>query len=540
MIQGILKKVFSSREKFAAQRLENPEEEKPFLEHLEDLRTMIFRIVITLFVSLLVCFIFHAQLIWIIEAPLTFITVPVEGGEEGEVQTLLDASPLISIDPTGVFMMAIKVAFLAALTVSFPFIIYFILQFVLPGLKDNEKKILWPAMGVGFGLFLMGVLFAYFVVVPRAMQFFYMFGVDKGIIVQWTVEMYTKFAVRFILIFGICFELPVVVMSLVKLDILNYRFMSQRRGLAIIIIFFVAALITPTHDALTLALLGAPMYILYEICIWMSFFIERKDRRENPELYEERDRIEAELEAETDSAEPIKWGGFQDGFGGGDDDDDDDDDDDPDGGGSGPRDPNPDRDPDHDDSWDETNAGDPYYHDTDPHGDDPYHQDHDDYHSNLHDPDKDGVDDPDHGGGTKMDASSTDDHGSTDDHSTDDSSTHHDPYHDPYHYNPYHGYYDEHDDYHRKLAELQEQEHRAHVAGDPDNEPTLEEFSARDESGADSDKPEGAAPGDTTGIGEMEEKKESRQALEHRLKRLETLILRMSEKIQFLEDHQDL
>ncbi len=552
MIQGILKKVFKAREKLGAHRAENPEAEKPFLEHLEDLRTMIVRIVSTLIISLLICFIFNSTLIKIIEAPLSFIDVPViveTVNDQGETVTEIVQKPLsdpnvmrrVTIDPVGVFMLAIKVSFLAAITVSIPFLIYFILQFVLPGLRENERKILWPAMAIGFGLFIAGALFAYFVVVPRAMEFFYSFAVDRGVDPQWTIELYTKFAVRFILIFGICFELPVVVMALVKLDILNYKFMSTRRGMALVIIFFVAAVITPTQDALTLTLLGAPMYILYEICIWMAYFIDKRDRAANPDLYAARDRIEAELAAEADK--PIQWGGF-----GGTDEDD----------------------HHHDDYHDDHHRDDPHHHDYhdpyhdhlhgedwhDPHAaaaDDPYHHDHDDYGNSLHNPDHDNLGDPDHGGSSRPDATSHSDENVQ-------PAKVADPYHHDQPTDNDHGIYqDEIDEYHRHLAEAEAAEQAAFEAeaataefGDhggatepvtteklPEPEATLEEFSARDEATTQppapvSDMPTGAALGDTTGLGDKPA--HAQRDLESRIRDLESLVTRMAERLAALED----
>ena len=184
-----------------------------------------------------------------------------------------------SLKPTETFMLTMKLAFFAGLIVGFPFILYFLLQFILPGLKQNEKKALWPALTIGFGLFLCGVLFAYFYVLPNVLTFFYEWGKNLGISNDWRIGYYISFATTFVLIFGLAFELPVVVMTFVKLGLLSHSVMQETRAYAILAIFVIAALITPTPDALTLCLLAVPMVLLYEICIWLAYFHEKKEKR---------------------------------------------------------------------------------------------------------------------------------------------------------------------------------------------------------------------------------------------------------------------
>ena len=131
---------------------------------------------------------------------------------------------------------------------------------------------------MAFFSFLTGVLFAYFVILPNVLDFFYNYSLEMGIQNDWRIGYYISFATQFVLIFGLAFELPVVVMTLVKLGILSYEMMRTTRSYAVLAIFVIAAIITPTPDALTLCLLAVPMYILYEICIWLSYFLEKKER----------------------------------------------------------------------------------------------------------------------------------------------------------------------------------------------------------------------------------------------------------------------
>jgi sec-independent protein translocase protein TatC len=301
MFNWLFKKVVTFREKVAVD-LGTGDVEKPFLDHLDDLRQMIVRMVTSMLIVTVGTFLFHKELLKILFGPISFAG-------------LQDKIVIQSFEVIGPFMTAMNVSLVAALILSFPLLLYFLLQFVLPGLKTTEKKVLFPAMLVGAGLFLTGVIFAYYVVTPRALEFFYDFG--TSLIAEttlpgsgdgpkappayiWELTKYVKFICQFVLIFGLCFELPVVVMALVKLDVLNYKVMKGSRSLAAIMICVIAAVITPTQDALTLGLLAVPMYVLYEICIWLAYFMEKRDRQLYPEYYKDIDEDNKSIEVSDD------------------------------------------------------------------------------------------------------------------------------------------------------------------------------------------------------------------------------------------------
>jgi Tat protein translocase TatC len=291
MWQGMLNKLFKARDKFAL-NLGKGDEEKPFLEHLEDLRAMIVRIVITLIVVLLGTFIFHAKLFELIRLPL--VTASIVPDLSATINYLR------SNGPADVFMAMVNISLIAAVIISFPLLLLFALQFILPGLKDNEKKLIFPAIAIGAGLFLSGVLFAYFVVLPKALFFFEDFGRMLGVRQDWTLDNYVTFTTRFVLVFGISFELPVIVMALVKLDLLNFRIMKSTWRHALVAITIFAAIITPTPDVLTLMLMSGPLYVLYAICVWLAYFMEKKDREAHPEYYAELDKDASTVEVTDD------------------------------------------------------------------------------------------------------------------------------------------------------------------------------------------------------------------------------------------------
>ena len=289
MWSGILQKVFKVREKVALNLSGNTDEEKPFLEHLEDLRAMIVRIVMTLLISTICTFVFYQELFRAIQLPLIFAGLAKD--EKGASELLQN------IDVAGPFMMAINVSLIAAVIIAFPLLLVFLLQFILPGLKPKEKKLLFPAIGIGTGLFLTGAFFAYWVVLPKALAFFDEFAKTVGSRQDWTLSNYVTFATRFILVFGISFELPVIVMALVKLDFLNFKIMKSTWRHALVGITLFAAIITPTPDILTLMLMSGPLYVLYAICVWLAYFLEKKDRAAYPEYYAQIEKDEKELES---------------------------------------------------------------------------------------------------------------------------------------------------------------------------------------------------------------------------------------------------
>jgi sec-independent protein translocase protein TatC len=159
---------------------------------------------------------------------------------------------------------------------AFPLILVFLAEFVLPALNASEKRILYPVATVGFGLFLGGVAFCYFVVLPQTLQFFFQDAQSMHWQPTWTVREYYSFTTQFVIGFGLAFELPLVVLVLVKLGIVDYDLLKRTRAYALVVIFFIAAVITPTTDVLTLVLMGGPMYVLYELCILISWFMGRK------------------------------------------------------------------------------------------------------------------------------------------------------------------------------------------------------------------------------------------------------------------------
>ena len=191
--------------------------------------------------------------------------------------------------PYEALVLTLKLAFFAGLVLAFPLIVWFVAQFVLPGLRQAEKKVIFPALFVGFFLFLIGAFFAFRVGLPMALDFLAGYTIDRNIEPGWRIGYYIKFVTQVTLVFGLAFELPVAVMCLVKLDLLTYRTMRDSRAYAIVLLMVLSAFLTPP-DPMTLVLLAGPLILLYEMCIWLAYLLERKHLKAEAE--EERRRAE--------------------------------------------------------------------------------------------------------------------------------------------------------------------------------------------------------------------------------------------------------
>jgi sec-independent protein translocase protein TatC len=253
------------RDIFKFRELPESETTKPFLEHLEDLRWTIVKMAITLIIAMIICFAFRSMLVRVIQAPLH------------EVSSQIGTLKALGI--TDSIVISFHLAFYAGIVLSFPLLLYFLAEFVLPALTAVEKRFLLPAIFASFALFLLGVFVCYFWLLPKTILFFFRDTESLGWEPTWTVQQYYSFVTRFTIGFGLAFELPVVVLALVRFGLLTYKFMARTRPYAIVLIFILATIITPTPDILTLIAMGLPMYLLYESCILIAWLMEGRGSR---------------------------------------------------------------------------------------------------------------------------------------------------------------------------------------------------------------------------------------------------------------------
>ncbi|HTL58698.1 MAG TPA: twin-arginine translocase subunit TatC [Candidatus Limnocylindrales bacterium] len=189
------------------------------------------------------------------------------------------AIEIINLSPAGSFIVATKVAFYGGLVVAAPFIFYFVACFVFPALKMREKKYVYRGLAFGAGLFLTGVSFCYFVLMPVALAASAQYAEWLGLAVnQWRAEDYIGFVCKFMLGMGLGFELPVVVLTLVKIGVLNYAILSKARRYVIVINVILGAVLT-TPEVITQILMAVPLQILYEVSVWIAWYWERQEKK---------------------------------------------------------------------------------------------------------------------------------------------------------------------------------------------------------------------------------------------------------------------
>lgn len=249
---------------------EDNDQPKPFLQHLEDLRWTCLKMAAVLLVAMAACLVYQKELVWLMEEPLNRI-------DPGLVSKLQN---LGVIDPITI---AFSLAFYAGIVVSFPLLLFFVAQFVFPGLTRREKRVILPAIGAGFGLFLTGVLVCYFLILPETLRFCFDYSKSLNFTPLWTVREYFSFVTQMLIAFGAAFELPVVIAVLVHLGVLSFGLLHRTRPYAYILVLVLAAVIAPTPDPISFLALGIPMCLLYEACIWMAWLLERRRIRPQPE-----------------------------------------------------------------------------------------------------------------------------------------------------------------------------------------------------------------------------------------------------------------
>jgi sec-independent protein translocase protein TatC len=184
---------------------------------------------------------------------------------------------LPTLYPAGGFAVAMKVAAECAVVVALPFLIYFAGVFVLPALTRRERTYFAPALIAGAVLFYAGMAFCYLTTLPWALRFFWEFNRLMGIDNLWTINEYITFTSRLLIAFGIVFELPMVILFLVRVGILDHRILSEKRRYAIVLVFVVAAVMTPGPDVVSQVIMALPLLLLYELCVWAAKLMERLD-----------------------------------------------------------------------------------------------------------------------------------------------------------------------------------------------------------------------------------------------------------------------
>ncbi len=250
-------------------RMSPPEagEQQGFLSHLVELRGRLLRMVLAIAVVVSALLPFANPLYSALAAPL--------------LKSLPQGSHMIATGVAAPFLTPFKFTFVLAIYLAVPYLLYQVWAFVAPGLYQHEKRIAWPLVVSGTLLFYAGMLFAYFVVFPLAFGFLAQTA-PEGVAVMPDINEYLDFVLTLFFAFGVAFEVPVAVCLMVWMGVVTPARLVVLRPYMIVAAFVIGAILTPP-DAITQTLLAVPMWLLYEVGIWISRRIQKKRTVEDPQ-----------------------------------------------------------------------------------------------------------------------------------------------------------------------------------------------------------------------------------------------------------------
>ena len=273
---------------------ESVEKEFTFWDHLDELRKVLFRIIIVVVAVMIATFLNKELLFDIVLAPhksdfiiyrffcrlSEMISVSEICPDEFQVE-------LINTELPSQFLIHLSTSFYVGILLVFPYIIYQIYRFVSPALYENERKYSSRVIFFSCLLFFLGVLLNYFLIFPLSFRFLATYQVSKEVVNMINISSYVNILMMLSLMIGIMFQLPVLSWLFSKLGFLSASFMKRYRRHAIVLILIIAAIITPTTDAFTLMLVFVPIYMLYELSIGVVKITERK--KKTNEIVKEKD-----------------------------------------------------------------------------------------------------------------------------------------------------------------------------------------------------------------------------------------------------------
>lgn len=240
-------------------------EQATFWEHLDELRSVIIRSLLVVFAAATAAFFLKDWLFSIVLAPRSsdFISYRLLGIDEGFQISLMNTGL------TEQFMTHMRVAIYAGLLLASPYVLYQLFGFIAPGLYQNERKAAtWIGVSA-YAMFIVGTVVDYLIIFPLTVRFLGTYQVSPDVANMLTLQSYIDTLIGMSFVMGVVFELPVVCAILGKMGLINGKMMSQYRRHAVVAILVVSAIITPTTDAFTLLVVALPIWLLYEVSIWI-------------------------------------------------------------------------------------------------------------------------------------------------------------------------------------------------------------------------------------------------------------------------------
>jgi sec-independent protein translocase protein TatC len=235
-----------------------------FWDHLDVLRSSLIRMAVAVVVLGVAAFCLKDLLFSVVLAPRSsdFVTYRLLGTDAFHIN-------LMNTGLTEQFMIHMRTALYAGLLAASPYVLYELFRFVSPGLYQNERRYAGWIVGAAYVMFLVGTLVNYFVVFPLTVRFLGTYQVSPDVANMLTLQSYVDTLLGMSLVMGVVFELPVVCGLMGRMGLLTDQWMNDYRRHAVVAILVVAAIITPTTDVFTLFVVALPIYLLYEVSIWI-------------------------------------------------------------------------------------------------------------------------------------------------------------------------------------------------------------------------------------------------------------------------------
>ncbi len=246
------------------------QQEETIVSHLVELRDRLIRSLIAIGIVFICLFPWSKDLYALLAQPL--LEVLPKGGQ------------MIATDVVGVFLVPMKVTLLVALLIALPYVLFQIWAFIAPGLYAHEKRLVVPLVVASFLLFLAGMCFAYFVVFPTVFKFMSSIA-PQGVAWMTDIEKYLGFVLSSFLAFGVTFQVPVIVIVLVRVGIVSLEKLKEARPYVIVGAFVVGAIFTPP-DVLSQCLLAIPLWLLFEVGLILARFVGKPAEEEGRSLVE--------------------------------------------------------------------------------------------------------------------------------------------------------------------------------------------------------------------------------------------------------------